>query len=268
MPPNNRKKKKPISNPARGFATVSVPSKPKAVASAPESTASTSTVESTPLEDAERLKSSGPSNLSIAAKDATDTHQYTPEELERHLEDAELQILVERFASKCKNDAARQASRLETEQRVTRQQAVPLKTLEWLSPEMVDSVIKFAESEEHDMGRSSAREPIGSRRPESQEDMSIRLWTLKETLLKAGFSEPRVEESLKHAIQYFSTSSRGSNRDSVWNLDECLEWLAMHCSPDELPPYTRTAVQIANDSDRESWITGKPSQSPTIDPIN
>lgn len=264
MPPSNRKKKKPISNPARGFATVSVPSKPKVVAGTPDSTVTTSTVESVSLEDAERLKSRGPSNLSKAAEEATETHQYTPEELERHLEDAELQILVERFASKCKNDAARQASRLETEQRVTRQQAVSLKTLEWLTPEMVDAVIKLAESEENDMGRSSAREPNGSRRPEAQDDMSIRLWTLKETLLKAGFSELRVEESLKHAIQYFSTNSKGSNRDSVWNLDECLEWLAMHCSPEELPPYTRTAVQIANDSDRESWLAGKPRQGSTI----
>lgn len=44
----------------------------------------------------------------------------------------------------------------------------------------------------------------------------------------------------------------------VCNLDEALDWLAMHCNPKELPSYTQTTAQLRKDEKDLSWITGKP----------
>lgn len=257
MPPNNKKKKKPAANPARGFATVSVPSKPKST----DTTAPTSTVESKSISESERPTPAEKNEPTTETQQSSSLQNYSPEELERHLEDAELQLLVEKYASKCKNDAARQASKLETERRVFRQQAVSLSLLEWLPAEVLDTILSLAETEERELSPLSGRDLNGSKKPGSEEDLYMRLWTLKETLLRLGFPAERVEESLKHLLLYFSGNFATSNRDMVCNLDEALDWLAMHCGLDELPSYTQTGAQIRKDEKNISWISGKPKLS-------
>ncbi|GAB1218353.1 hypothetical protein ATERTT37_007607 [Aspergillus terreus] len=260
MPPNNKKKKKPAANPARGFATVSVPSKPKST----DTTAPTSTVESKSISESERPTPAEKNEPTTETQQSSSLQNYSPEELERHLEDAELQLLVEKYASKCKNDAARQASKLETERRVFRQQAVSLSLLEWLPAEVLDTILSLAETEERELSPLSGRDLNGSKKPGSEEDLYMRLWTLKETLLRLGFPAERVEESLKHLLLYFSGNFATSNRDMVCNLDEALDWLAMHCGLDELPSYTQTGAQIRKDEKNISWISdSQPAQSST-----
>ncbi|KAG2411771.1 hypothetical protein HFD88_009327 [Aspergillus terreus] len=260
MPPNNKKKKKPAANPARGFATVSVPSKPKST----DTTAPTSTVESKSVSESERPTPAEKNEPTTETQQSSSLQNYSPEELERHLEDAELQLLVEKYASKCKNDAARQASKLETERRVLRQQAVSLSLLEWLPAEVLDTILSLAETEERELSPLSGRDLNGSKKPGSEEDLYMRLWTLKETLLRLGFPAERVEESLKHLLLYFSGNFATSNRDMVCNLDEALDWLAMHCGLDELPSYTQTGAQLRKDEKNISWISdSQPAQSST-----
>ena len=85
----------------------------------------------------------------------------------------------------------------------------------------------------------------------------MRLWTLKETLLKLGFPEEKVNEALKHMLLYFSGNFATSNREVVCNLDEALDWLALHCTPKELPSYMQTNAQQRNELERHiSWING------------
>ncbi|GES66169.1 ATP dependent RNA helicase [Aspergillus terreus] len=260
MPPNNKKKKKPAANPARGFATVSVPSKPKSA----DTTAPTSTVESKSVSESERPTPAEKNESTTETQQPSSLQNYSPEELERYLEDAELQLLVEKYASKCKNDAARQASKLETERRVLRQQAVSLSLLEWLPAEVLDTILSLAETEERELSPLSGRDLNGSKKPGSEEDLYMRLWTLKETLLRLGFPAERVEESLKHLLLYFSGNFATSNRDMVCNLDEALDWLAMHCGLDELPSYTQTGAQLRKDEKNISWISdSQPAQSST-----
>lgn len=87
----------------------------------------------------------------------------------------------------------------------------------------------------------------------------MKLWTLKETLLKLGFPENRTEEALKHVLQYFAGNTAGASRDVVWNLDEALEWLATHSDKKELPSYVQTTSRPQKDENSvTSWMIGKP----------
>ena len=250
----NRKKKKPPANPARGFATVSVPSKPKSVESpAPSSTADSGV----PSESEGTTPAEGGQPLG-AAQQSQSLQNYSPEELERHLEESELQLLVEKYASKCKNDAARQVSKLETERRILRQQSTRLSVLEWLPTEILNSILSLAETEENEISSLLARDSNGTKRNVPEEELYAKLWTLKEALLKLGFSEQRVDDLFKYLLQYYPGNFIGPSRDALWNLDESLDWFAMHCSLDELPSYVQANTLVPKESDKAtSWINGK-----------
>ncbi|PYI15552.1 ATP dependent RNA helicase [Aspergillus violaceofuscus CBS 115571] len=263
MPPNNRKKKKAVSNPARGFATVSVPSKPKSTEpSLPPSTVESKSVSesdrATPAEDQQAT-----TNIDKDSK-APSLQNYTPEELEKHLEEAELQLLVEKYASKCRNDAARQVTKLDTERRVLRQQAASINLLEWLPSDVLNTILSLVETEERELNPIPSRDS-SSKKPIPEEELYMRLWTLKETLVKLGFSEEKVDEALKHLLLYFPGNFASTNKEVVCNLDEALDWLALHCDPKELPSYTQTNTQQRNELDKKiSWITDRePSQAST-----
>lgn len=260
MPPNNRKKKKPTANPARGFATVSVPSKPKS-----EGTETPSSTTGEPKATQESEQQTPRAEDHPADAGAPDTapslQNYSPEELERHLEEAELQILVDKYAAKCKSDATRQAAKLDTERRVFRQQSVSLSLLEWLPIEVQDRILELANAEEHEYLTSGAR-TASAKQAGSEEELYTKLWALKEVLLKLEFPANRVEEALKHVLHYFADNSNSISRDMVWNLEESLEWLAMHSDKKELPSYTQTNARPQKGADTvTSWMTGKSSQA-------
>lgn len=261
MPPNNKKKKKPAANPARGFATVSVPSKPK-----PESPETSSPTpgesEATPQSELQTppLKEEPAASAGAPQSDST-LQNYTPEELEKHLEESELQILVDKYAAKCKSDAARQATKLETEKRLFRQQSVSLSLLEWLPTEIQDRILELAGTEEHDYLTSSGR-GASAKQSGSEEELYSKLWTLKETLLKLGFPEDRTQEALQHILLYFVGNPASAGREVVWNLDESLEWLATHSDRRDLPSYVQSASRPTKDVDNvTSWMIGKPNSS-------
>lgn len=257
MPPN-KKKKKPTANPARGFATVSVPSKPK-----PESTNPSSAAEYTVPSESERpTPAEGDKQRSVeTTKETQSLQDYTPEELERHLEESDLQLLVEKYASKCRNDAARQVSKLETERRLLRGQSFSLSTLEWLPREFLDWILNLAETEAQEMSPLPGRDSSGMKRSVSEEELCSKLWTLKEAFTKLGFPEAKVEDLLRYLVQYFSGNFVGHYRDALWNLDESLEWLALNCRPEELPSYLGTTSMLNEEDKATSWITGESMSS-------
>lgn len=254
MPPN-KKKKKPAANPARGFATVSVPSKPK---SAESSTPSLTADSGLPSESDGPTPAEG-SQPQTEGKPTQSLQDFSPEELERHLEESELQLFVEKYASKCKNDAVRQVSKLETERRILRQQSVTLSLLEWFPTEILNCILGLAETEENEVSPLTARDSNMTKRNAPEEELYAKLWTLKEALLKLGFPEQKIDDLFKYLLQYYPGNFVGLSRDALWNLDESLDWLAMHCSPDELPSYVRANTLALKESDKAtSWINGKP----------
>ena len=143
MPPKG-KKKKPAANPARGFATISVPSKPK-----PDEVSTTeNAVPAEAPPENRRAAAVAEEQQKNNRKEDDSQYQYSPEEIERHLEESELQLLVEKYGAKCKYDAGRQAARLETDRRVMRQQAIPLNVSEWIPSDMLHQILQLAEAEE------------------------------------------------------------------------------------------------------------------------
>lgn len=227
----NRKKKKAPANPARGFATVSVPSKQKTATPAeptqPESVSKEASV--TPKGPSEEK-----SQETSSAGGKQELHQLSPEELEKHLEEAELLSLVEKYASKSKTDASRQVVKLETERRVLRPQAQPLSLVNWLPQELLDEIL---EKERYELRNpQSAFNGYGNESSKlvSEEEMCSRLWTLQQTLLELGFPESKVDEALKNVP---ISSDTTSGRDSIPCLDQAMEWLAMNCDESELPQY-------------------------------
>jgi ATP-dependent RNA helicase DHX29 len=222
-----KKKKKPAANPARAVATTSIISKPKA--EIPE-------VEATPLKKLQ--------DIEVPQKDATDTKgsgisgppqkDLTPEEFERQLENSELQVLAEKHAQKSKRDALRQKTRLETDRRVLRGQAENLNTRKWLPPELMEEILDLVKSEGRFTGQTV--DSSSSVKPPSEEELTIRLWTLQQALIGVGFIEDKVGQALKFVLDISDKIGVG-NKDAIWGMEEALEWLSRECSRKELPDY-------------------------------
>lgn len=227
-----KKKKKPASNPARGFATTSIASKPKAEASVPESSSTTpkelqEALEVKQKEQIPDLNSS--TNTSAPAKST-----LSPEEFEKQLEDQELQLLVEKYATKSKREALRQSTRLETDRRVLRSQAETLSTRKWLPPELMEEILDLVKAEGRYTGQSG--DTSTSQKQASEEDLTIRLWTLYQALAGAGFLEDKVLQALRYVLDISDKVTTG-NKDAIWGLEESLDWLSRECSRKELPDY-------------------------------
>ncbi|KAL1837899.1 hypothetical protein VTJ49DRAFT_3266 [Mycothermus thermophilus] len=205
MPPKKRSKK-PAANPARGFATTSIASKPRAQDPAEASTSlggkdaaksspAVSTGDATPKGDA---NTPPPSNAQ--ADNKPQTQQLSPEEFERQLEESQLQLLVEKHAEKVRRDASRQKTRLETDRRLLRNAAEPLNIRKWLPPELIDHILDLIQAEARFAASSISSEGKASRLP-SEEDLIIRLWTLQETLQGLGFPEDKIKSGLQECAR-------------------------------------------------------------------
>jgi len=224
-----KKKKKPASNPARGFATTSIASKPKV--ELPELVPkSTPLNEAKDMVDVQHTEQAAPANSSTVSTEKV----VTAEEFEKQLEESELQVLVEKHAQKSKRDAARQKTRLETDRRLLRSQAESLNTRKWLPPELMEEILDLVKAEGRFTGQSN--EVLGSSKQASEEELTIRLWTLQQALLGSGFIEDKVKSALRHVLDISDRIGVG-NKDAIWGMEESLDWLARACLREELPDY-------------------------------
>ncbi|OTB02740.1 hypothetical protein M426DRAFT_190879 [Hypoxylon sp. CI-4A] len=235
-----KKKTKAPANPARGFATTSIASKPRAeVANEPAQTATGAQKLDAPPTSSSRDLNAPPSNPN---PDNTSTNKQSivtlsPEEFERQLEESELQLLVEKHAQKVKRDAQRQKSRLETDRRLLRGQAESLNTRKWLPQELMDHILDLIQAENR-FGASSLTSGDASNTGKlpPEEELVIRLWTLQQTLTGAGFSDDKVKAVLQYVLDIASNIG-GASKDNIWGLEEALDWLARECTREELHDY-------------------------------
>ena len=224
-----KKKKKPAPNPARAVATTSIASKQKL--ELPEDVH-----EPVPLHEAkdtgdlQHTDQAAPPTSSLVPNEKA----LTAEEFEKQLEESELQVLVEKHAQKSKRDAARQKTRLETERRLLRSQADSLNTRKWLPPELMEEILDLIQAEGRFTGQTN--EASSNSKPASEEDLTVRLWTLQQALLGSGFVEEKVSLALRQVLD-ISEKIIAGNKDSIWALEEALDWLARNCSREELPDY-------------------------------
>jgi len=226
-----KKKKKPASNPARGFATTSIASKPREII--PDPAAS--------LEPALREGPTPESKGSITVPLHADTDVSTTapattcaDDFEKQLEESELQILVEKYSQKSKRDAARQVTRLQTDRRLLRSQADALNTRRWLPPELMEEILNMISVDFQSSGVAIETSIPSKALPE--EDLTVKLWTLQQTLTGAGFAEDKLNLVLAYILG-ISEKVVSGNKDSIWGLEESLDWLAIKCSRTELPDY-------------------------------
>ena len=231
----NRKKKKPAGNPARGFATTSIASKPKQV-DVTEDLGATVSIQQEKVADADPVVSS-----SVAVSQTSkELHDLSPEELENQLEESDLQLLVEKQGERSKKDASHQISRLQTERRVLRTQAEPLSTHRWLPPELMLQITDQLVAEVGTGGLYVDFDNKAKLQPILEDDMSVRLWTLRQVLVKLGFSEARAHEAISKVLQNEQLTNHATlaqAKDFIWGLEECLDWLVLVCEPGEMLDY-------------------------------
>lgn len=234
-----KKKKKAASNPARGFATVSLPSKSRAG----DAIAEAEVAQPEHSDDLNNRHEPHPLVNGIQSlQEPSSLQDLSPEQLEEHLEDAELQIFVEKFGERSKRDAARQLARLETERRTLRAQALPLETEAWLTQDIVDEVITLSKDQVSVRGRESL--PLHpTTKAVSQEELLLKLWTLQQ-LLKA-LQITQEEQVLKHMVS-LNTDYISTSKDYIWGLEESFDWLALHASPEQLPQYHLPSLPSQN----------------------
>ncbi|KAK7746285.1 hypothetical protein SLS53_002244 [Cytospora paraplurivora] len=237
MAGGKKKKTKPAANPARGYATTSTISKAR-----PEP-AEDAVEPSKRAADVNAKKPNGPP--SQAPNEAVNTPstaerkpELTPKEFERQLEESELQLLVEKYAQKTKRDSQRQKQRLETDRRLLRGQAESINAKKWLPQELMDQILDLIQVEGRSAAWNTNSEGSSSTKTLSEEDLTMRLWTLQQTLKSSGFPEEKVQGALQFVLD-ISASIPGFTKDSIWGLDEALDWLARECSVDDLPEYEK-----------------------------
>ena len=69
-----------------------------------------------------------------------------------------------------------------------------------------------------------------------EEDLTVKLWTLQRALNSAGIPEGRTRQAIAYVLD-MSPNIPPATKDSLWGLEEALDWLAKECSPEELPSY-------------------------------
>ncbi|KAI9676489.1 MAG: hypothetical protein M1817_000647 [Caeruleum heppii] len=238
MAPSAKKKKKVASNPARGFATTSTISK-KAVEPAPEDLDGTNTGSPAPNEVVTPPVGDAAAAEDLGHSQRYGTDQLSPEDFEKHLQNAELQNLVDKHAQRCKRESSRQVARLHTERRKLRGQAEPLPIRQWLPQELMEHITDLLVSEDS----SSRILPEKNRLPKSsdsaEDSLVTSLWVLKQTLTGLNVSPERVTEVIDHVLRQGAVAVK----ETIWGLNEALDWLALACGDDELPDYDRVIQQ-------------------------
>jgi ATP-dependent RNA helicase DHX29 len=216
------KKKKPAGNPARGFATTSIASKPKPEKSVPDAAVK----ENSPVVSKETDAATEPApDVATKAETPKQKVEPTPDELEAQLERDELQLLVEKHAPKVRRESHRNILKFQTDRRVLRGQSHSMTVHDWLPAEILDSIIALAQAESNDSNRRQG--PQSLLKILTEEDAMTKLWTLDLTLRELGFVNDHIESVLKWLCANAAAVDASAG---IWGLQEALEWLALdHC---------------------------------------
>ena len=245
------KKKKPAANPARGFATTSIASKPKPEAN-DDKPGPTKTPQ--PQKSAGDAQTNLPLNDSGASNDEKpkekELHELTPEELTAKLEHEEHQMLVETVGPKVRREVARLDSKLRTDSRVLRSQAQEVTLRRWLPEELMIEVLDALKKERDDAMRAPTQ---ASAKNVPEDELLLKCWTLWEALLDFGITLQNVKKTVAFVIDRPPGDDAGAY---VWGFREAIDYLALDLEEAELPAYdarkSRASMRVAMSSDDPS----------------
>lgn len=233
------KKKKPAANPARGFATTSIASKPK-----PETNTEKETRDAPPSENA-NVESIKPLQEDRVADPQSskekELHELTPDELTEQLEHHELQLLVDNYGPKVRREVSRLDSKLRSDSRVLRSQAQDVCVRKWLPEELMSEIFDVIRKERED----ARKVPVQSgARNTSEDDLLFRCWTLWEALLDFGIPLESVKNAVSAVIDSPPPDEPGGY---IWGFRESIDLLALELEEEQLPSYdtrkSRAALQ-------------------------
>jgi ATP-dependent RNA helicase DHX29 len=247
------KKKKPAGNPARGFATTSVASKPRPEKISPDAPAKVVVAHAPSTESPPAPEPADAPQPSQQAEAPRPEVAPTPEELEAQLERDELQLLVEKHAAKVRRESSRHVSKFQTDRRLLRSQSHAMSVHDWLPSEILDSIVVLAQAESNDSNRRQVQQSL--LKTLTEEDAMSKLWTLDLTLRELGFSQHHIQPVLTWLCANAASIDASSG---IWGLQEALEWLALDQCEDHSFSYEETQPKR---STREPLDTSRPSKS-------
>jgi len=229
-----KKKNKVAYNPARGFATTSVPSKTKTPAPVPESTRE---------KEIDALVVAEPSEQGSGKADGI-SHIPNEEEMEEH----RLKALVDKLGHRARRETQRIVAKVEVEKRTIRSICYPLKVNKLLEFDFVrysnqpkttsgveelgvgDRILALAKEEFTRMYQGNESE---CKRGEA---LLLNAWILQKTFVSMGFPKEKVEEGLQALTDHGSTAlDKEKGLDGA--LEEMFDWLALNCEIEELPGF-------------------------------
>jgi ATP-dependent RNA helicase DHX29 len=258
------KKKKAAVNPARGYATVSAPSKAKP----PDEENTAPAVEAVTSAEITIGPSATSGTNPSALKPSENAAQQTPEELEAQLERDELQWLVEKHSAKVRRDASRLDSKVRTDCRILRAQAQYLPLAPFLPEELKLQMIDLVQKEALEMGLSAQE---GSwTKSLTEEEISIKCWTLFEALLGLGIAQDCIKLAIGELLKNPPTTESGGY---IWGFQESLDFLALKLPENELPSYMGRKAMLDNteSSSNQNTESNTPASSkvttPEIKPV-
>lgn len=234
----NKKKKKPAANPARGFATTSMPSKVKSTHD-DDSTTKISEEQTLPHRGSENtdtvdLKSRPPTSAD------PDTNSMTAEQYEAHLEKVWFENIVAANAIRVKSDAARQVTKLQNEWRLLR-----LNAENPVVPELTEDILDKILEDDATLFSRRAKIPADSKTTAENDDQKhlLSLWLLYNIL--TTLKMPAIDEVLEWVAPQLINNTLEAD-DSVTGLTACFKWYAAYSVPEELPNYQIGKVADTN----------------------
>ena len=262
----NKKKKKTPNNPARGFATTSIASRKVQSTDNNDGDSREVAPSTTPPSEGQGQRAHTEAQISVGSS-SKEVSDLCAEELEAHLETSDLQRILDEHGDRCNRDASRQVIKLKTERRLLRPQAAPFDARFWVPDEITELILRRVASEREERISLLGHELQTGATPDSSEDVSlIRLWTLQRTLLALGFPRELARRSMRSLLEddlYAHRNVSFVTKDSIWGLENCLDWLALSCDANNLPNY-ESALQESEPmkaSKRRHWsmavATGK-----------
>lgn len=250
-----KKKKKQVANPARGFATVSVPSKPKEAALTSDEQDDSS--EQNPLANhasmlLDEITTTRSDALNAHPEESKETLKMTPDEFANHLEQAELENLVDEYATRIKDDASRQVTRMNTEKRYLREQAERATVL-GLTEQLWDRVSEY---ESFTSIAELVQDSPGVKFVEIEDvDFLVKIWALHEVVLQLHM--PSIEDVLSHVLLFWKQTGHYISSDYLPGLTETLLWYACKFPSCELPSYEMSRTDHQENIDDTS-LAGPP----------
>jgi len=214
-----KKKRKPISNPARGVATTSIVSKAKIQEQEAAEKEQDVVVDAVITEqDKDNDTSNTPSkDVQSDINFLKPEEKQTAEEYERELEETDLLMFHEKNKDKVHRDAQRTIARLEVDKRTLRTSLSTAVIDLNASKQITEPLLKkILELELEDFQRSDSSKLVSN----NELTITLALWQLHRELSGLGFSKNQVREVLENNIS---------------SVDDALEWMSLRFQEEDLP---------------------------------